>query len=151
MNRLLAFLISLIAGVIGTQPDPRAAIPAPPAIRVVGYLASWGVRSKGTTIADLPAADLTHIFYAFAEIAPDGSVTMANPCLDVGACGEVKTLPDKPAGNFGELRRLKRRYPHLKLTISIGGWGGSARFSDAALTEKSRHAFVRSAKWRRHQ
>ncbi|HET9775913.1 MAG TPA: glycoside hydrolase family 18 protein [Gemmatimonadaceae bacterium] len=145
MNRLLAFLISLIAGLIGTQPDSRAATPAPPAMRVVGYLASWGVRSKGTAIADLPAADLTHLFYAFAEIAPDGSVTMANSCLDVGACGEGKTLPDKPAGNFGELQRLKRRYPHLKLTISIGGWGGSARFSDAALTDSSRRRFASSA------
>jgi chitinase len=145
MNRLLAFFISLIAGIIGTQPDSRAATPAPPAMRVVGYLASWGVRSKGTAIADLPAADLTHLFYAFAEIAPDGSVTMANSCLDAGACGEVKTLPAHPAGNFGELQRLKRRYPHLKLTISIGGWGGSARFSDAALTDSSRRRFASSA------
>ncbi|HJQ52942.1 MAG TPA: glycoside hydrolase family 18 protein [Gemmatimonadaceae bacterium] len=148
MNRLLAFLISLIPSVIGTQPDPRAATTAsatPRAMRVVGYLASWGVRSKGTAIADLPAGDLTHIFYAFAEIAPDGSVTMANPCLDVGTCGDVKTLPDRPGGNFGELQRLKRRYPHLKLTISIGGWGGSARFSDAALTDSSRRRFASSA------
>jgi GH18 family chitinase len=40
--------------------------------RLVGYLASWGVGSKGTSIAALPAKDLTHIFYAFAKIGSDG-------------------------------------------------------------------------------
>ena len=145
MNRLLELLIALTAGVVGTQPNARDTTPAPPAMRVVGYLASWGIRSKGTAIANLPAADLTHIFYAFAEIAPDGSVTLANACLDVGACAKGDTPPDRPAGNFGELGRLKRRFPHLKLAISIGGWGGSARFSDAALTDSSRRRFASSA------
>ena len=46
--------------------------PGPGVPRVVGYLASWGVSSKGTRIAELPARDLTHIFYAFAEIGDDG-------------------------------------------------------------------------------
>ena len=117
---------------------------APP-MRVVGYLASWGVHTKGTSIAKLPAKHLTHIFYAFAEIAPDGSVTLGNRCIDVGACGKDAPLPRVAGGNFRELRRLKARYPHLKLTISVGGWAGSARFSDAALTDSSRRKFAGSA------
>ncbi|MDP9202946.1 MAG: chitinase, partial [Gemmatimonadota bacterium] len=55
-------------------------------LRVVGYLASWGVESKGTRIADLPARDLTHIFYAFARIDENGKVALGDPCIDVGAC-----------------------------------------------------------------
>jgi chitinase len=145
MNWLLELVVALTAAVLGTQPNTPAATAAPPTMRVVGYLASWGVRSKGTAIANLPAEDLTHIFYAFAEITPDGSVTFGNPCLDAGACGNAKTLPARPGGNFGELQRLKRRYPHLKLAISIGGWGGSARFSDAALSDSSRRRFASSA------
>ncbi|HEY1953231.1 MAG TPA: glycoside hydrolase family 18 protein, partial [Gemmatimonadaceae bacterium] len=86
-----------------------------------------------------------HIYYAFAEIAPDGTVVLANRCADAGACGTAASLPSRPRGNFGELQRLKARYPHLELTISIGGWGGSARFSDAALTDSSRRRFARSA------
>jgi chitinase len=120
------------------------AVSAPP-MRVVGYLASWGVRTKGAAIADLPAKHLTHIFYAFAEIGHDGSVILGNPCIDVGACGNGSPLPRTAGGNFGELRRLKGRYPHLKLTISVGGWGGSARFSDAALTDPARRRFAQSA------
>jgi len=145
MTRFHVLLITLAAGAVGTQPHRANAPPTVPPMRVVGYLASWGVRSKGTAIADLPAADLTHIFYAFAEIAPDGSVTLGNQCLDVGVCGKGDALPGRPAGNFGELQRLKSRYPHLKLAISIGGWGGSARFSDAALTDSSRRRFASSA------
>jgi chitinase len=113
--------------------------------RVVGYLASWGVRTKGVSIATLPARQLTHIFYAFADIASDGSVTLGNRCTDVGACGPEAALPARPRGNFGQLSLLKERNPHLKLAISVGGWGGSARFSDAALTDAARSRFAESA------
>jgi chitinase len=113
----------------------------PPATRVVGYLASWGVGTRGTSIADLPARDLTHIFYAFAKIETDGRVALMDPCVDIGACDSPRTT----GGNFAELARLKSRNPKLKLTISIGGWGDSGKFSDAALTDSSRQLFTRSA------
>jgi chitinase len=119
--------------------------PSAPTSRVVGYLASWAVRTRGGSIANLPAKKLSHIFYAFADIARDGSVTLANRCVDVGACGRGASLPARARGNFGELERLKRRFPHLKLAISIGGWGGSARFSDAALSDAARRKFAESA------
>jgi chitinase len=99
--------------------------------RVVGYLASWGVQSKGTHIATLPARDLTHIFYAFALIDSSGRV----------ALGDARSDP----GNFADLARLKASNPHLKLLISVGGWTGSGRFSDAALTAESRRKFTESA------
>ena len=134
----------LLLGLLSAPSRPGVEV-TPPATRVVGYLASWGVRSKGTEIANLPARLLTHIYYAFALIGPDGSVVLGDPCVDVGACGRRAPLPSQPLGNFGELRRLKARYPHLKLTISVGGWGGSARFSDAALTDSSRRKFARTA------
>src|SRR6478672_11038577 len=134
----------LLLGLLGAPSLPRLEA-RPPTMRVVGYLASWGVRSKRSEIASLPAGVLTHIYYAFALIGPDGSVILGDPCLDVGACGRVASLPSRPLGNFGELRRLKTRYPDVRLTISIGGWGGSARFSDAALTDASRRRFTQSA------
>jgi chitinase len=144
MTRLAVLLSGIVAAFLGTTPYARES-QLPPPTRVVGYLASWGVRTKGAEIANLPARDLTHIYYAFADIAADGSVTLGNRCVDVGACGPAASLPSQPHGNFGELRRLKSRYPHLKLTISVGGWGGSARFSDAALTGSSRRKFARTA------
>ncbi len=66
-----------------TSAKPASELPAGVhPMRVVGYLASWGVRSKGTRIAQLPAKDLTHIFYAFANIDDDGRVTLGDPCQD---------------------------------------------------------------------
>ena len=112
-------------------------------MRVVGYLASWGVRTKGTRIAQLPAKDLTHIFYAFAKIGHDGRVTLGNSCFDIGVCDSAQAVDS--GGNFAELQRLKQRNPHLKLVISIGGWTGSGKFSDAALTDSTRRLFTESA------
>src|SRR6202011_1646036 len=118
---------------------------APAATRVVGYMASWGVRTKGASIAALPARQLTHIFHAFALIGIDGSVVLGDRCVDAGACERGAELPANPLGNFGELKLLKARNPHLKLSISVGGWGGSARFSDAALRPSTRRRFSESA------
>ncbi len=112
-----------------TSSAPVPSLASGPSVpRVVGYLASWGVGTKGTRIAELPARDLTHIFYAFGEIRDDGQAGV-----------------DNPGTNFDELARLKTRNPHLKLAISIGGWTGSGKFSNVALTDSSRRLFAQSA------
>ncbi|HEY8831041.1 MAG TPA: glycoside hydrolase family 18 protein [Gemmatimonadaceae bacterium] len=123
------FAVACVAaiGVACNSPAPSPTT-APAVARVVGYLASWGVTSKGTHIADLPARDLTHIFYAFGDVRSDGKAGVENP-----------------GTNFDELARLKSRFPRLKLAISIGGWTGSGRFSDVALTDASRRLFAESA------
>ena len=123
----------------------RAAVPEVVPRRIVGYLASWGVRSKGTKIADLPGNELTHIIYAFARVTEDGRLALGDPCLDIGQCDSTAAPPAKDGGNFAELRRLKARYPGLKLLVAAGGWSGSGRFSDVALTPESRQKFAQSA------
>jgi chitinase len=141
-RRIALFLLA--AGISCTPPSSTSTVaPAAQPMRVVGYLASWGVRSKGTKIADLPAKDLTHIFYAFGRIADDGRVVLGDPCLDVGQCTSAPAI--NAGGNFAELKRLKERHPHLKLVVSIGGWSGSGKFSDAALTDSTRSLFAASA------
>jgi chitinase len=128
----LRFAVACVAaiGVACTSSSVPQRSPAsgPSVPRVVGYLASWGVSSKGTRIAELPARDLTHIFYAFGEIRDDGRPGV-----------------DDPGTNFDELARLKSRYPQLKVAISIGGWTGSGKFSNVALTDSSRRLFAQSA------
>jgi chitinase len=162
MRQLKLFLATAAAAFNAATcaPAARTAVDSTEAssLRVVGYLASWGVNSKGTRIADLPARDLTHIFYAFGLIDANGRAVLGDPCVDIGVCGghaaDSSPPPTVPvdastsgplAGNFGALKLLKARNPHLKLLISIGGWTGSGRFSDAALTESSRRLFTESA------
>ena len=141
---LAAFLLPACGGGSRAPTPPPAPATAP---RVIGYLAGWGVQTKGTRIADLPGAELTHIIYAFARIADDGRLTLSDPCLDAGQCDSVATPATHRAGggNFAELRRLKERHPQLKLLMAVGGWTGSGRFSDVALTAESRAAFAKSA------
>ena len=119
---------ALLLGSACTAPAPEATPQAHP--RVVAYLASWGVRPKGLRVADIPADRLTHIFYAFGHVAADGRAQLGDSLLDME--------------NFGALRELRRRFPHLRIAISLGGWGGSQYFSDAAATPDARRALVAS-------
>ncbi|HOJ79541.1 MAG TPA: glycoside hydrolase family 18 protein [Clostridiales bacterium] len=68
---------------------------------------------------------LTHINYSFALVR-DGLISAEE--LD----------------KLDEIRLVKRRFPHLKVLISVGGWGADG-FSDAALTDGSRSLFAKSA------
>lgn len=47
--------------------------------------------------------------------------------------------------NFEALKALKAVHPGLKVLISVGGWNGSAGFSDVAADDASRTAFADSA------
>jgi chitinase len=143
--RVLPLLLAVLPGACARAPGARAPAPAGDS-KVVGYLASWGVRREGVRIADLPAEQLTHINYAFAAVTPDGLAALGDPCLDAGECVPGETPGSSgPGGNFAELRRLKARHPHLRLLVSFGGWTGSGHFSDAAATPASREAFAASA------
>jgi chitinase len=122
---LLVALAACTAPSASRAPSPLSESSPP---RVVGYLASWGVSTKGTRIADLPARDLTHIFYAFGNVEANGLAGV-----------------DDPGTKFHELAALKAKNPHLKVAISIGGWTGSGRFSDIALTDSTRERFTASA------
>jgi chitinase len=126
--RVAALVGVTLALACSSSPRPSTALPASSPPRVVGYLASWGVGTKGTRIADLPARDLTHIFYAFGDVREDGLAGIADT-----------------ADKLTQLAQLKAANPHLRLSISIGGWTGSGRFSDIALTDASREKFTASA------
>src|SRR5215471_3496300 len=86
---LLAVTIALACS-HGGGPAPRPSTPSP---RVVGYLASWNVRSRGIRIADLPGNQLTHIIYAFARITEDGRFALGDACIDIGQCGAPPGAP----------------------------------------------------------
>ncbi len=76
------------------------------------------------------ATQLTHINYAFVNIHNGRAVLQK---------------PDTDAINLGRLLDLKKKNPHLKILISVGGWSWSKNFSDAALTDSSRQLFAQSA------
>ncbi|GGM88479.1 glycosyl hydrolase family 18 protein [Dactylosporangium sucinum] len=118
------------------------------------------------------AAKLTHLNYAFANLDPvnltclqgvtrgttqnpqdpDQGTGAGDADADYGrpfsAAQSVDGVADTGwetlRGNYNQLRKLKAKYPNLKVLISIGGWTYSKFFSDAAATPASREKFVRS-------
>lgn len=58
--------------------------------------------------------------------------------------GVADTGWEKLRGNFNQLKKLKKMYPHLKILMSLGGWTYSKYFSDVAKTDASRKKFVKS-------
>jgi chitinase len=92
---------------------------------IIGYLFPQDKLIVGDDIA---VEKLTHINYAFADIR-DGEIAQ-------GFKNDVE--------NFRILSQAKKRNPHLKILISVGGWTWSGRFSDMCLTKESRAKFINS-------
>ncbi|MDX1948734.1 MAG: glycosyl hydrolase family 18 protein [Pirellulaceae bacterium] len=119
-------------------------VPPPATPRVVGYFTSWGTYDRDYQVADIPAERLTNVAYAFAGISAAGTVELVDRWADV-----ERDFPNEPAGaafhgNFQQLALLKRSHPELGTLLSIGGWDGSARFSDVAASGAARQKFVAS-------
>lgn len=112
--------------------------------RVIAYYPSWATADRNYPVADIPADQITHINYAFANIAEDGTILIGDEWADIKRKDSDVPEGAPYAGNFRQLNLLKEQHPHLQTLISVGGWGWSARFSDVALTEASRAKFARS-------
>ncbi|TYS57577.1 glycoside hydrolase family 18 protein [Sutcliffiella horikoshii] len=99
--------------------------------KMIGYYAGWSSYS-GYNVSRIDASKLTHINYAFANISEDGEIIVGDPASDYE--------------NFKQMLQLKKRHPHLKTMISVGGWTWSKTFSDAAASEDSRTKFAESVR-----
>jgi chitinase len=113
---ILSYVVMLTGGA-----QSGVALPADTGLKIVAYV------QGGSIPAVIHPEKLTHIDYAFARI-------------DAG-----RALLDRPgvAEDLARLRALKQQNPRLAVMVSIGGWTADG-FSDAALTDSSRHLFARS-------
>ncbi|CAI5495064.1 unnamed protein product [Closterium sp. Naga37s-1] len=108
-----------------TSPSPPASgSPTPSsALKRMAYFGSWGNR------AAIPAAKLTHVFYAFASINPTTyKVVSSNAAVEVDG-GLYKLFNTD----------LKRANPAIKTLLSIGGAAaGTTVFGNAASSSATR-------------
>ncbi len=137
----VAFVLGIVAAHTARAEGTSSETPGSP--RLVAYYAGWATYS-GRDIAHIDAGRLTHLIYAFANIGADGRIAVGDPTIDTLKLFPGWSVSDPFFGNFGELYKLKQRYPHLKVLIAVGGWSWSGRFSDVALTEESRRRFAES-------
>jgi chitinase len=130
----VSFAIASLMLITPERVEARVRVePASP--RVVGYLAAWNDEYSAESI---PGALVTDVMYSFARVK-DGGIALSKP--------DPKAAPDAPhpsAQHFAKLAALKMKYPQLRTLISVGGWGASEGFSEAAADEPSRRKFGES-------
>lgn len=134
---------------------------------VLGYFVQWGIYGRNYRVKNIDtsnsAAKLTHINYAFGNVRNNrcevgltvpsdqntgvGGDAFADYTKAFSAAESVDGVADtwdKPLrGNWNQLKKLKAKYPNIKVLISLGGWTYSRGFSSAARPE-NRVAFVSS-------
>lgn len=88
---------------------------------VVGYVTSWSRH-------EVHPEYVTHINYAFGHVGED-----------------FKSVGIADEGRFKQVIALKKNAPHLKILLSIGGWG-SGRFSEMAANDEWRMSFAKDCK-----
>jgi len=153
-RRLLAVGAAVLVGVTAA-PTTAQAHQKKPYVKV-GYFTQWGIYGRDFQLAKVQqsgaAARLTHLNYAFGPVTAAGVCDSADSWADWGvsfpdalSVDGVADVPGQPiAGNLHQLAELKAKNPNLRVLISLGGWTGSAYFSDAALTDASRRKLVSS-------
>ncbi|MEV0129082.1 glycosyl hydrolase family 18 protein [Dactylosporangium sp. NPDC050688] len=111
--------------------------------KVVGYFAEWGVYGRNYHVKNIDtsgsAAKLTHILYAFGNTT-GGQCSIGDSYADYDKAytaadsvdGVADTWDQPLRGSFNQLKKLKAKYPHLKVIWSFGGWTWSAGFTQAA-------------------
>lgn len=135
---------------------------------VGGYFVEWGIYGRNYHAYDIPAKNLTHLFYGFIPVCgPNTSLQQANPqgysALQAQCQGKAdytvvvhdkfaaleKSYPndkwDQPIrGLFAEMYRLKKTNPHLKILPSVGGWTLSDPLYNIGTNATQRATFVKS-------
>ena len=154
IRRLVA--VAAAAAVVVTAAPTPAQAHRNDSYAKVAYFTQWGIYGRDFQLADVQnsgaAARLTHLNYAFGPVTADGVCASADPNADwqtaFSAANSVDGVADvagQPiSGNLHQIAELKARNPELKALISLGGWSGSAYFSDAALTDASLKMLVSS-------
>ena len=77
---------------------------------------------------DIDATKITHINYAFLDVRNSS----------------IRSFLRNDRHNLRELRKLRRKYPHLRVMVSLGGWTKSAGFSDMSSSKRNRRRFAES-------
>ncbi|MEM9545598.1 MAG: glycosyl hydrolase family 18 protein [Bacteroidota bacterium] len=130
---LSSFGISSEGAILGVLSHgiPIGSGQTPGDFKMVVYYPAWAIYVRQYFLQALDYSMVTHLNYAFADINSDGSLLMKD------------TNADK--ANFASLDGIRKKYPHLKTMLSIGGWTFSTHFSSLASTETGINNFVNSA------
>ena len=146
-----------------TDPSaPGAELPIATHDKVLAaYFPEWGIYGRNYQLDDVPGEKLTHLIYSFADLTAAGEMTLFDSYAAVekrfaahesvsGEADQWYYPPGDPRadqtiwGNFNQLAQLKDKFPHLRVSIAVGGWTLSDHFSTVVATAAGRQTFADS-------
>jgi len=140
MLRYLA-LLKILSVLVENVSANKAATVGGHSKKVVCYWGTWAnyrPKEGKFTPESVDGTLCTHLIYSFAGL--DGSKNIIKS-LDTW----MDLEKDYGLAGFKKATDLKKKWPHLKVMIAIGGWNeGSVKYSKMAKHPKSRSAFVNS-------
>ncbi|CAM1507084.1 Fc.00g067250.m01.CDS01 [Cosmosporella sp. VM-42] len=116
--------------------------------RNVLYFTNWGIYGANYQPQQIPADQVTHLLYAFADIASDGTVKSSDTYSDLEKHYITDSWNDMGKNAYGcvkQLYILKKKNRKLKTLLSIGGWTYSYKFAPVAATSAGRMQFASTA------
>lgn len=103
------------------------------------YFSNWSVYESKHFPLDVDVSKLSHVFYAFMKIDPNsGKVSLSDPWAD------TELLVDGRNGCLGLWKVLKEKNRHVKVLMSVGGWGAELAFQQTVKSETKLSIFVES-------
>ncbi|KAL2060880.1 hypothetical protein VTL71DRAFT_8932 [Oculimacula yallundae] len=135
-------------------PAPGASTPSPQAggKRAIGYFGNWDIYARNYFVTDVPASQLTHLIYSFANVNNvTGEVYLSDEWADL-----QKPYPSDNAttaaanttnvlGNIKQMYKLKKENRSLKTMLAILGWTYSPNMVPVLKSPALRAKFVTSS------
>ena len=116
--------------------------------RIVAYFPEWGIYARNFMPWDIPAKNITHLFYGFFRVT-NGKAAIFDSwaATDKRWPEQGDTWNDPPGklyGCLGQINKLKQQHRHLKHVVSIGGWTLSAEMNTVLASDATMDVFVQS-------
>lgn len=110
------------------------------------YFSNWSVYARKHFPNDIAVENVTHIFYAFIGMDNNtGALKLTDEWADTQLpMDSPRGDGTKVTGSLLQLYELKKMHRHLKVCMSIGGWGTSASFKAIMSNSSKMNKFVQN-------